>query len=72
MDLKGKVDLELHLHITFIITYQSAHRPIFLPLLRIKIQLNMSSGQILVDCAVIVRQHRPLFHLQTIPNIYHK
>ncbi len=33
---------------------------------------HMLSGQILVDCTVIVRQHRSLFPLSTIPNIFHK
>ncbi len=60
------------IRVLFIITYQSAHRPKSLSLRRFKIQQNMRSGQILVDCAVSVRQDRLLFHLPIIPNIFHK
>ena len=32
----------------------------------------MHTGQILVDCAGIVKQYIPLFHLPTLSNIFHK
>ena len=62
--------VEIFPGLLWIITYQSAHRPKFLPLHRVKIKQDMLSGQILVYCMVTVRQHRPLFHLPAIPNIF--
>ena len=39
---------------------------------KIQIQQMLRTGQFLVDCAVIVRQHIPLFDLPVIPNMFYK